>query len=260
MAMFTLQSALRKALVKSRASAATPAGIGRRSLALGAILVLGSTLSVLATANTPPTITSLSVNSPIVNEGDTVTITGTFTDPDASDAHNVLVFWENEPKQKLEVPVGSTTFQLTHKVTDDSSSNHVVVEVRDRQLPPHANDNTEGVARDGDSVQLQVKNVAPTFSHNLSVVKSRSQPGNVTIKGDVVDPGADTVEVFANWGQGFPQIGLGQACTMTSKRSFECEHTYPVPLIGQSKTYTVKLTVRDDDGDQSVITKAITIP
>ena len=258
--MFKVQAVLKKALTQSRSSVATSARIGRRSVALGAILVLGSTLSVLATGNTPPTITSLSVNSPIVNEGDTVTITGSFTDPDATDAHRVLVFWHDEPKQKVEVPVGATSFQLTHKIPDSSLSNHVTVEVLDRQLPPHANDNTEGAAWDGQSVQLQVKNVAPTFSGKLDVEKGRGQAGKVTIKGDVVDPGADTVEVFANWGQSVPSLGPGQACTMTSKRSFECEHTYPVPMIGQPKSYNVKLTVRDDDGDQSVTTKAITIP
>lgn len=136
----------------------------------------------------------------------------------------------------------------------------MTVDIRDRQLAAHANDNTEGLAWDSATVPLQVKNVAPTFTHKLDVEKARGQKGKVTISGDVADPGSDTVQVFANWGDSFPQLGNGPACTMTNKRSFECEHTYAVPLIGQPKSYAVKLTVRDDDGDENTITRTITIP
>src|SRR5688500_2802620 len=55
---------------------------GRRSAVLGTILLIGSTVSVVATANTPPVITSLTVTPSVLNEGQAVTLTGAFTDPD----------------------------------------------------------------------------------------------------------------------------------------------------------------------------------
>jgi hypothetical protein len=52
---------------------------------LGALLLAASAVTAWATANTPPTITSLTVipNTSVINEGQTLTIAGTFADPDS---------------------------------------------------------------------------------------------------------------------------------------------------------------------------------
>src|SRR5215213_2233302 len=81
--MQCLSTTTRRALIGAKRALASPAGAGRRSLALGTALVLGSTLTVLATANTPPTITNASLSQSVINEGGSVTLTGAFTDPDA---------------------------------------------------------------------------------------------------------------------------------------------------------------------------------
>jgi hypothetical protein len=254
-----LQHAFKQTLARSRSSLAISVRTGRRSLALGTVLVLGSTLTVLATANTPPTLTSLNVSSPSVNEGSDVTINGTFTDPDATDGHNALIWWPDGTKQKVEIPVGQMSFQATRKMPDNGG-NHVTVELRDRQLAPHANDNSEGQGKDAQSVPLEVNNVAPTFGQKPQVERFRGEPTKVRIKGTIVDPGADNVQVYARWNPSLPSIGDGQQCTMTTKRAFECEHTYPAPMIGQPKTFSVKLLVRDDDGSQSITTTDVTVP
>jgi hypothetical protein len=140
----------------------------------------------------------------------------------------------------------------------DNTNANVIVDPRDRQLPIHSNDNTEGLGKDSHSLHLTINKVAPSFGHNVEVVRPRNAPGKIIIQGDVVDPSVDTVQVNANWGSGLPPIGYGQQCTMASKRSFQCEHTYPVPQVG-NPAYSVKLTVRDDDGGQSVKTMSVTV-
>jgi hypothetical protein len=256
--MQCLSTTAQQALGGVRRAFAAPVRAGRRSLALGTVLVLGPTLTVLATANTPPTISNVSLSQSMINEGGSVTMTGAFTDPDAADSHTALIFWNDGTKQKVQIPVGQTTFQATHAFADDSSDTSVRVEVRDRQLPSGSNDNSEGLGMDAESLPLEIKNVAPTFAQNVTVAKAPATPGKVIVSGDLVDPGADTLAVFANWNTAVPTVGNGQPCTV-SQHHFQCEHTYPVPAIG-SKTYSIKLTVRDDDGGWTATTKSVQIP
>jgi hypothetical protein len=228
---------------------------------LGAVLLLGSAVTVLATSNTPPTITSASLSQTTINEGGSVTLSGTFTDPDGSDAHAALIFWPGGEKQKVQIPVGQFTFQASRTFPDNLNLHNVVVEIRDKQLPPGANDNSEGLGKDFKSFTLDVVNVAPTFSHNVTVSKVRNAPGKIVAEGDVVDPGADTVAVFADWNAGrVPTVGDGEPCTMTSTRHFKCEHTYFVSPISSNNTHSIKLTVRDDDGGWTSVTKSIQLP
>jgi hypothetical protein len=97
--MYALQATLRNALARSRGSLAITARAGRGSLALGTALVLGSTLTVLATTNTPPTITSMNLSNSTVNEGGNLTVSGTLSDPDVMDAHSALIFWPDGDAQ-----------------------------------------------------------------------------------------------------------------------------------------------------------------
>lgn len=256
--MQCLSAMTRRALSGARRALTAPAVASRRALALGTVLVLGSTLTVLATANTPPTITNISLSHSVINEGGSVTLTGAFTDPDAADGHTALIFWNDGTKQKVQIPVGQATFLATHTFADDSSDPSITVEVRDKQLPTGSNDNSEGLGKDAESLPLQIKNVAPTFAQNVAVAKVPATLGKVVISGDLVDPGADSLAVFANWNTAVPTVGNGQPCTV-SQHHFKCEHTYPVPASG-SKTYSIKLTVRDDDGSWTAITRSVQLP
>lgn len=256
--MRPFQATIHTLVAEHRRSIATSVRTARRSLVLGAVLALGSAITVLATTNTPPTITGVNLSTSVANEGDTVTVSATFTDPDAADTHSALIFWPDGTKQKVEIPAGQLSFQASHKLLDNKGSTFVL-DLRDRQLPIHSNDNTEGLGKDSESRPLTVNNVPPTFAHNVTVEKVRNAPGKIVIQGDLVDPGADAVSVAANWGDGVALKAEGQACAMTGRRSFKCEHTYPVPPFGQ-KSYTIKLTTRDDDGGQTEVSKSVTLP
>jgi hypothetical protein len=256
-------SVLRQALLQTRRTFATPLRAGRRSVALGAVLLLGSTITVLATANTPPTITSLSVSQSAIDEGQSVTLTGTFTDPDAGDSHTARIKWPDGSIERVEITAGTLTFSTSRSFPDNYNTiyHNIPVEIRDHQLPHDANDNADGMGMDLDHVDFIVNNVAPNIA-NVKVTRGRAPLTNkVTVEGSLTDPGADTFGVKANWdASGVNAILPGQACTMTGKQQFRCEHTYPQPQLGQSKTYPIKLTARDDDGGQDVTTTSVRIP
>jgi hypothetical protein len=241
---------------------------GRRSLVLGTALLIASTVTVVATANTPPEFTSLTVTPSVLNEGQTVTLSGTFTDSDTSDAHTVYIFWNDAPieasRTKVQLPAGQTTFQVNHSYTDNllAGATGIRVKVADRQLPLGSNDNTEGYGRDREGVPIQVKNVAPTLAGVSASRAGQFLPPTtvpIVVVGDIVDPGAaDTHQVSTLWGDepAFPPPTPTQ-CTVTGRR-FRCDHSYK--RQSTTRTYTIRLGVKDDDGGQGSATTSVQIP
>lgn len=62
-------------------------------------------------ANTVPALIDVDVSI----FGDTITLNGTFADPDADDSHTVLIDWaDGSPQSKIAVPTGSRQFQANH--------------------------------------------------------------------------------------------------------------------------------------------------
>jgi hypothetical protein len=243
---------------------------GRRSAVLGAVLLtIVSTVSVLATANTLPLFTTVTLStSSIVNEGQTVTVTGAFTDPDVTDFHSIRIRWDTvgTPTEQIQLPPGQLSFQVSHTYTDDLAPTQITVTLYDRQTPPGTdpNDNTDNFPKDERKLPIQVRNVAPRFTRGLAVAKVAKVPGKVTIDGDLVDPGADRLTVLANFGDGtpphpFPPLQPGDSpCTVTVRR-FHCEHQYAVNPFA-TKTYTIRLGVADDDGGRSTFETTVQIP
>ncbi len=237
---------------------------GRRPVVVGALLLLiGSTVTVLATTNTPPAITSLTVSPPIANEGQTVILKGTFTDPDATDAHTLLVYWtggDENFKEKVQLPPGQLSFQLSHTYTDNFPPTPIKVVLIDRQHPVGANDNSDGVfGGDTEFLPFQVKNVAPRFV-TKTVVGTATASG-VVVEGDFTDPGtSDGHQVTGAIGNPiYPPGQIPMACTLTKgERHFRCEHTHQ-PNLG-ARTYNVNLTLRDDDGGKATHTMSVHFP
>jgi hypothetical protein len=221
---------------------------GRSSLVLGAILLIASTATVLAMSNTPPVVTSATLDKSIVDEGETVTLTVSFTDPDVEDLHTILVNWADiHHHQTIQLPAGQLSAQITHQhVDDDLLENHIWVTVVDRQTPPgqEPNDNYASFGTFNALVPIQVRNVAPSFV-DRSITVNKKGGSQVTVEGDFVDPGtADQMTVTATWGD--PQSPGATACSLSNgNRHFVCEHAYRPNL--QAKTYPISLTVKDDD-------------
>ena len=240
--------------------------MGRWPLALGALLLAASTASVLATQNTPPTITSATVNPTVLNEGQTATLTVTFTDPDPGDFHTVRVKWHDNwgvipSAEVIQLPAGQRSFTLPHTFKDSASGpsgSQLQITVYDRQTAPGSpNDNSDGAGQDVIFVPIQVNNVAPSFV-NSSITTKKKGKRQVVVEGDVADPGSrDVLNVQAIWSD--PDVRGFTACTMIkSNRHFVCEHTYAA--TAPAGPYSIVLKVTDDDGGEGSYQTSVQIP
>ena len=244
---------------------------GRWSLALCALLVAASTASVVATQNTPVDITSATLSKSVIEEGDTVTLSFNFADPDPGNGHSVYITWGQSARTwKWRQPIGARSFQIDHTIKDDRNAygqtdEGIGIHVTDHQQPFDSNDNLDGESEDHHYLPITVRNVAPSIGSNVAVSKTRPKPTTVlvTLTGAIKDPGIDdTHEVTAIKDAG-PKVAAtaGTPCPV-SERRFKCEVTYIVPasLTTPSTTQAIMLKVKDDDGGERITTTTVQVP
>ena len=258
------QPTIRHAVSGTRRLAGSFWQTGRRSLVLGGLLLLAaSTASVVATANSAPNFTSLTVNKSVLNEGETVTLTGSFSDPDPNQRHTLTIYWYSARteelqrlKQKVQLPAGQSTFQVSHTYTDNFPAAPIQVNLRDHDLPDGANDNTGGLAGDVELVPITVKNVAPRIADPVSVSSSRvsATKVRVDIDGAIADATRDTHQVRAARWYGSKPANVTTPCTATNLR-FHCELIFT--SFEADSNQAVSIYVKDDDGAEG--SKNITV-
>jgi large repetitive protein len=153
-----------------------------------ALAAASGTWTVLV-RNTAPA--DLAMSPVTVTEGDTMTLSGTFSDSDKLDTHSVRIVW-NDSSPDTTVPLGAGThgFSATHVYTTHGGYKPTVT-VTD--LP--ANDSVTGSA----DVTVLVRNTAPA---DFKLSADQVVEGNATtLTGSFTDPDAgDTHDVSVNWG------------------------------------------------------------
>jgi len=252
---------VRQTLDRARRLPASASRRGRRPLLFGTLLLATSTASVVATANSAPVFTNLTLSKSTLNEGETVTLTGAFNDPDTGDSHTLLIYWngdDSDVKQKVQLPVGQSTFQVSHAPGDSPTFPRLKVVIYDHQLRVGANDNTTGgLLSDTEFLPYTVNNVAPSIVPSSVTVK-RQAKRQVVVEGDVLDPGTnDRVNVIATWSD--PTSPEATTCSIGKDgRRFKCEHTYGASL--PAGTYNIVLEVWDYDDGQSSYTTSVQLP
>ena len=173
--------------------------------------------------NAPPEVEA--GNDQTVNEGDTVSFIGDFTDPGTGDTHTIeWNFGDGTP--------GSTgTLEPTH-VYADNGTYTVTLTVTD-----------DNAASTLDILNVTVENVAPIVDAGEDQIANEGDI--VSFAGSFTDPGtADTHLIEWDFGDG-TQISSG---TLTPT------HTY-----ADNGTYVVNLTVTDDDGASTSDTLIVTV-
>jgi hypothetical protein len=250
-----MTSVIRRTLARARQLPTRVARQGGWPLALGAMLLVASTASVVATANTPPKIESATFRPHRPVEGEEALLTVKFSDPNLGDFHTLRVRWRDDGDRgpsvhEMQVPAGQTFVQIPHTFKDAPTDGTIQIAILDRQMPPGApNDNTEGAGKDLVFAPAPVINAAPNFVGD-SIQVQKQDRRKVLVVGEVADPGAlDTLKVRATWGMG--QGAEPTPCGVdTASRRFYCEHTYVGPWGGLI-TYVIGLEVTDDEGASS---------
>ncbi len=187
------------------------------------------TSNLYPTPNHAPVISSLANDT--INEGDTYSATGSFTDPDSTSWTGAVDYGDSSGSHSL--TLSGMNFSLSH-VYKDNGTYTVTVSVTDNQG-----------ATGTSTAQVTVNNVAPTpgaitISPNpVQINTSVSATANFT------DPGVlDTHTATINWGDG---VNTNQPCSVTEP-SGSTPGTVTCALssgYASANVYPVSITVSD---------------
>jgi hypothetical protein len=185
-------------------------------------------------------LTGLTLSPTAINENGLTVLNGTFTDTN-SGAHTVTINWGDATTTTLNLDAAATSFSSTHTYKDDptgTSSDVYTVNVS-------VTDNI-GTAATG-SATVTVSNVNPVVS-SVTGGGSVALGDPATVTANFTDVGTldQHTCVFA-WGDGSTE-------TISGSGSCSAPHTYSV--LG---SYTVNVTVTDDDGGSATGTKVVLV-
>ena len=176
-------------------------------------------------SNVAPSVTA--GNPATINEGNTFTGSGSFTDPGADTWTATVDYGDGTGSQPLTLnPDKTFNLQHTYLDDDDDDTYTVTVSVTD-------DDNGHGSA----SFDVIVNNLPPTLSLITTTLVPVPIGTEISASASFTDPGtADTHTAQWDWGDGTVTQGAGSGSVTGS-------YIYNDPGI-----YTITLTVTDDDG------------
>jgi hypothetical protein len=184
-------------------------------------------------ANNSPTLGSLAATS--VNENGTVNLTGTYSDADGSDTHELTINWGEGSPQLVALSAG--TFDITHQYLDDNPTG-TAADIY--TIGVTLTDNNAGT--DAGSATTTITNVAPSLDSLAAT--SVDENGTVHLTGTYSDAGTqDTHELDIDWGEGSPEI------VAVSGGTFDITHQYldDNPTGTAADVYTIDVILTDDD-------------
>ncbi|MDQ1741498.1 MAG: large repetitive protein, partial [Pseudonocardiales bacterium] len=176
-----------------------------------------SSNSVAVTADSPPT---ASAGGPYaVNEGGTITVSATGSDPDAGDSLSFA--WDLDNNGTFETAGQTATFSAA-----------AINGPATRIVSARATD-ASGLFATA-SATVTINNVAPTV--NAGSDGTTTQGSAFSGSGSFTDPGTDTWTATVDYGDGTG----AQPLTLNANKTFSLAHTYTAPGF-----YTVTVTVND---------------
>jgi hypothetical protein len=188
---------------------------------------------VLTLDNTPPMAPNLALSATVINEGDTVLVTGNLVDPDRRDRLRLLVNWGDGSPQQTFLP-GTRPFTLRHRYRDDGQ-----YVARFEWLDQHSAGNSR-------SFTITVNNVAP----HVAVRSFRSTLTDLYFAlGTFADPGRDRLTATVDYGD-----GAGAQSLVLGRGAFWLWHRFRTP-----GDYTVRVDVRDEDGGVTTLERLFTV-
>jgi len=170
-----------------------------------------------------------------VNEGDTFTSSGSFTDPGADTWIATADYGDNSDAEPLSLNPDNT-FTLSHIYADDGTYTVTVT----------VHDDEDGVG--SDTATVKVNNVAPTVDAGPDA--TINEGSTFLSSGSFTDPGADTWTATVDYGDGSGVQPLG----LNEDKSIALSHIY-----ADNGTYPVTVTVSDDDGGLGSATATVTV-
>ncbi|MEZ5332685.1 MAG: PKD domain-containing protein [Thermoanaerobaculia bacterium] len=200
--------------------------------------------AAVAVSNVAPTIATIIVSSGSIDEGQSVTVSGTFSDPGTADTFTAAALWSDGASSP--VVLGAGTFSTTRSFADDHPATATASDVFTVQVTITDDDGGSGNAT---SPPVTVHNVDPTVDTIvLSATSIDEGDPAVTVTGTFSDPAlgvaSETFEGTATWSDGATTAVTVGDGTFSTSRSFADDH----PATGTlSDVFTVTIEITDDD-------------
>ena len=203
--------------------------------------------------NVAPSINSLSITTPI-NEGQSATLSGTYSDPGISDTHELDVDWDGDNIVDQTIAVTGGTFSVTHLYPDDdptgTTSDTITVHVRLRDAA--------GASAAAAAESLTVNNELPELTVAANQTVNQGELLNLLSIGNPLgtftDAGIlDTHTGIVDWGDGSPADDVAIA-DLGGNGFLAASHVYSTP-----GTHQVTVTLRDDDGGERLATFSVEV-
>lgn len=207
-------------------------------------------------SNVAPSITSMSLGSSSIDEGQSVTVSGSFDDPalgSSTETFSGSATWSDGTTTPL--TVGSGTFSTGKTFPDDHPSGTSA----DEFTVTISLSDDDGGSDTRTSPTLTVRNVAPA---NLILSATPiDENGDTTLSISFVDPGvSDTFTLAIDWGD--PQSpNNNQSIGLGASRSATLDHRYldDNPSGTSADDYTISVTLTDDDTGTAMGTGTVTV-
>ncbi len=188
--------------------------------------------SFTVTVNTPPVVDAGPDQN--IDEGGTFVGTGFFADPDANVWTATVDYGDGSGPQPLSL--AGQNFSLSHTYVDNGVYTVTVT----------VDDGNGGIG--ADTMTVTVNNVAPAVDAGPDAALTE---GDTFVSAGVfTDPGADTFTGTVDYGDGAGSVPLA----LNPDGSFALSNLYQ-----EDGTYTVAVTVTDDDGGVGVDTATVTV-
>ncbi len=210
----------------------------------------------IVVSNVVPSNVIVTPSSIDIVENDTITLSGSFTDPGSLDAHSVVINWgDGSPNQALQLAAGVTSFTgVSHRYLDNPAGQPtgafpITVTVADSDQP--------GILASG-SGAVTVRNADPSvFGMTLSST-SILEDDSVVVSGTYADVGSlDTHTIAIHWGDG----ATTNASIDSATHTFTASHQYldDDPTGTSSDVYTITATATDDDSGSGSASLSLTV-
>ena len=212
--------------------------------------VAGAVASGVRTASAAPQI-RLAAYDLGAKEGEPVVVSGTVDDPWGDVPMTVELKWGDGASDTVALAPDATTFSLAHAYADNRPEEQTYWLSYWMVITLTTEDGRSKMT----NATAVVANVAPTLTAETE--PTVLEGALATVRGTVADPGAaDRLTLAVDWGDGQSDSQALPA----GAASYQVQHRYPDDRPGTTgDTYSVRLTLTDDDGGRSSATVPVTV-
>jgi fibronectin-binding autotransporter adhesin len=201
------------------------------------------TAAVLSTVSTGPTNLQATLSPSTINEGDSLVLSASFSDPGSSQPHTVTISWGDGSQDTLTLAPTATSFAQSHRYLNNSPDGRAfLVSLTVADASGHSVSTT---------LFADVLNVAPVIT---ALSATLDATGVTTLTGTFEDPGTlDTFTLTVVWGDGTAPESFALPA---GPRQFTEQHRYQSVAPGT----LIHVFLQDSDGGMNQAVTPAPVP